>query len=273
MDELSPSAQRQPSDQIIPQSVMNTQPKRNWYKYGFWGFAIIVCIMLIIFYQMWAKQFVNDLNPKIIQSGNLTQPPSNKYIQDSLYCEKDDDCVIGDSVCDCHSCGDPINTYHNKNCQKYISDNCQNILKRCAIRKVICQNHQCTVTDENSISKNQTSVTPTPSYFPNRTQQYYNLVLQRKADILKNSGTNAADIKILSHEIFGQDVFIVNWKYIDIQGNDIPTEGGFGLIGNNSEVPNEVVLSLPGEKLYCTWLKTSNKDEATKAFMGIENCK
>lgn len=68
---MEPTSQ-QPINQDIIQPVENIQPKRNWYKYGFWGLVILMILYLpIYFYFSTPRTFWNDYR----HGGNITIGP------------------------------------------------------------------------------------------------------------------------------------------------------------------------------------------------------
>jgi len=121
----------------------------------------------------------------------------------------------------------------------------------------------------------KTTPTPTPEPTPipvpstPSSSELISLVAQHKTRIIENSGTLAVDVEIKEPEPFYDDIYTVSFAYLDEKGNYIPTEGGYVLVG---KAGSKWVVGFAYDENYCRWLKESNVDEATRAFMGYESC-
>ena len=100
------------------------------------------------------------------------------------------------------------------------------------------------------------------------TEYSFYLVLDRKAELIDDSNF-ADDIRYLKTTDFSPGVFMVEFEYLKL-GRPVATEGGYVLA---SKVNNTWIIGVPGDTNYCSWLQASDKDDATKAFMGFEECK
>lgn len=77
---------------------------------------------------------------------------------------------------------------------------------------------------------------------------------------------NKQEIKKIEPFVGYNDIYVVSYGPIKSE----PTEGNYFLMGKQN---NKWVVATNYDENYCKWVKESNVDEATKAFMGIGNCK
>jgi len=238
-----------PVQQTPTQNVVSlpSKPQFNWYKIATIGLLLLITIGAGAFWM--GRRTTNNLSDNQNQEVQISSAPNPTLIKNdktaNQTCQTGSYCKLIYNNCDCEAVNiNDTRTQSDKDNDKVCKINqCSGVTPPAS---AVCVNNLCQVAN------------------------WFQLITQRKSDIINKSGTAAVDIRPTKSELFYKDVYVVSWAFIDQQGNQIPTGGGYGLVG---PVNNQLELSLPQESQYCSWLKASDKDEATKAFMEVEECK
>lgn len=98
--------------------------------------GILTIIILAILF------FLRVENNELLPSNNSNLNIPSAYLEDSLYCEGDNDCTLQETSCGLCDCPDPINNYNVVvlDCSSYSSENvcdivCPNIIPKCINNK------------------------------------------------------------------------------------------------------------------------------------------
>lgn len=94
-----------------------------------------------------------------------------------------------------------------------------------------------------------------------------NAIVNKVREYLASKGVKPDNISSINPELFSKDVYTVNYTFI----NSGPSEPSYVLVG---KVNGKWVVGTNYDENYCRWVKESNADEATRAFMGYtDHCK